>query len=683
MPITIQKKTSQDKTFFFIQRTIKLIDNYRTDLNLPRVIVGGCLNTGKSTLVGNLLELNSRVQTHTPCPIYYTYGNIFSAKIWLGDHFSLTGDPRELTYLLKTKTGRQRPEKVDVTVNHHLLKLCSLVDTPGTDSPAWKQTCAPEKTFAGVSQFIFLFHQRGIQVHDWENLKFLKGIFGLSSSKLFSFWLNCNAGRPDGTSLTDTRTVLKELFGLEIPVHILDLSNQSSVNFLRAFIQLRLAGELFSGIEAHLRREDSALPQRLAEITTMEDDLDYLAHFWDIRKKIQLALACKQEINTLREIKTSHLALQEDKNIFILPRPSSHQNYYSSTGQPGQKDTPGHLKNYRGLRTKATPHFTVAAWGPFSSGKTTFFNAIMREAILPAEDKPTTSYLTYLHYSREKMAILNFPQQITISLAEPGKGKLSLKLQEIINLEDFIRKNMNVPEITGIETIIAGKYQKTSRRELLSRLEEVKAWLTLPKARKSRKNTDIITAVRLTFKENSQITYALDLEREEFHYWLSGPFNFFLETVHIFHPTKQFQHATFLDTPGIDSTYTHHRQIGLQALGQSNLLLVFIHGKQLISDPYRNSILENMTGRFNQLVKAGRVLFLINFADILTPLEQEKTSNFVRRQLLSLLPDTPVFLISSLAALNGYNRGFEKVMRRINGLVPAGNTTPTHEIFQG
>lgn len=674
MPITIHKNTSQDKTFIFIQRTIQLIDNFLSEFNLPRVIVSGCLNTGKSTLVGNLLEFDSRVQAHTPCPIYYTCGNNFSARVWIGGHFSFTGDPQELTYLLKMKTSRGQTEKVEATFNHRLLKLCNLIDTPGIDSPAWKQTCFPEKIFAGASQIIFLFHQRGIQVHDWEFLKILKDISGPSGYKLFSFWLNCNTGKPDGTSLADTRTVLKELFGSEIPVYILDLSRRSSVNFLRSFLQLRLAGEVFSGIEAGLKRKDSALPQKLAQITAMGSDMEYLVHLWSTRKRIQLALTCKQEINVLREMKTTLLSLQENKKIFTPHYPSLVRNYRSPNAQPEKVEASTHLSSYRGLDIKARPRFVVAAWGPFSSGKTTFFNAIMGEAILPAEDKPTTSYLTSLHYGREKMAILNFHRQITISLAEPGKGKLSLKLQEIINLENYLQQKMNIPEITGLELLIAGKYQTASRRELLAGLEETKARLTLPEAQKNRKKTGFITAARLTFKEKSLITYALDSKREEFRYWLNGPFNFFLETVHIYHPAKQFQQVTFLDTPGIDSTYAHHRQISLQALDQSNLLLIFIHGKQLVSDPYKNNILKNMAGRFSRLVKAGRVLFLINFADTLTPLEREKAANFVRQKLLTSILDPPVFLISSLAALNGYDHGFEKVMRRINGLVPSADT---------
>lgn len=52
--------------------------------------------------------------------------------------------------------------------------------------------------------------------------------------------------------------------------------------------------------------------------------------------------------------------------------------------------------------------FTIAVVGEFSTGKSTFINALLGEKVLPSAARPTTSAVNLIKYSEEKFAIVNF-----------------------------------------------------------------------------------------------------------------------------------------------------------------------------------------------------------------------------------------------------------------------------------
>ncbi len=679
----IQKHFSVSQLDFPLQKAIQLIEGYWADFNPPRVVVGGSLNTGKTTLVNSLLQEDTLFPVNnTPCPVIFTYGLKFTARIWRKGRFWLTLDPRELSYFLKQKTDQKKPEKVEVTLHHNLLRLCSIIDTPGVDSPSWDQSTA-EQIFSGAGQIIYLFHQRGIQIYDRHFLQRLKELLGQNSYKVFSFWLNCNAGRPDGTSLASTRAVLRDLFGAEVTVHTLNTYVRASVSALAGFLQEKLIDQLLFQMEARLRREDSLLPQMLAKLSALDGETDFLLNFWAVQEKARRLLAGKQEINALHE-------LRKQKRVSIVLEENNRRNLQNAQlplatrAQTGEKAGPPKYlcsaPEHPDSKPTLTRKCTVTAWGPFSAGKSTFFNAVMKEAVLPAEDKPTTSYLTRLHYGPEKIAVVSFPRQYTFFLAERARGKLNLKREEMNALSHYLSEEPAPLEISAIEAAVDGRYRKVNRQELMNRLKETKALCLSPYLQKKRALLDreaplqkngAVTAVRLTFKNAARVTYRLEWEKEDFHRLVTGPANLFIEAVDIYYPAELFKTATFLDTPGIDSVFAHHRQTCLQALAESDLLLVFIHGKQLMSAAYQKECLENIAGRAGDLIKSGRVLFLINFADTLTAVERERAANFVRRQLTPFLQNPPLFLISSLAAINGQDSNFAKVLRRIEEIIAA------------
>lgn len=91
-------------------------------------------------------------------------------------------------------------------------KKCSLVDTPGIDSFHGEYTGLAEQEAREADMVIYLFHQRGIEDFNRLFLYKLSSFWKKRHSGSLSFWLNCNLGLTDGSSLELTRSALREIF---------------------------------------------------------------------------------------------------------------------------------------------------------------------------------------------------------------------------------------------------------------------------------------------------------------------------------------------------------------------------------------------------------------------------------------------------------------------------------------
>lgn len=652
-----------------LSKISQIAGEFGENLSLPAVVVGGCLSTGKTTLVTSLLNSPGLMLPNTPCPFFFSFQEKFQARIWLGNRHFLTGEPGEMIYFLKTKTKDKKPEKAELAFNHPLLKLCRLVDPPGIDSPFWFESPSLEDIYLGADEVIYLFHQRGIQNEDFYFLQKLKKRRGADCFQAFSFWVNCNTGKPDGTSLTSTKKALRELFGSEIPIHALNTRRAESVATLGTFLTGKIAARLLSRVETELKKDDALIPRDLVKIAALEEESAFLLGFWQLREKAARILALKKEMAALQKRQAVRIILQENNRRVLFENepsrpllPEERESSWMPSRIPATKEFPGE----RALRPFRTEGLVVTAWGPFSSGKSTFLNAVMGEQLLPAEDKPTTGYLTRLFYGKEKTAVVRFPKEVTIAVSEEIKNGLALNSQELSDLYTYLSLETNFPEIAGIEVNAGGRRQRIKKQELRELLEATRSSCQPgQRAKMSKKNNSPVSTIQLTFKNTLHLNYSLETERENFQRLLTGPLSFLVTEVEVHHPAEIFRLATFLDTPGIDSVYRRHRKICLRALEETGLLLVFIHGKQLLSKPLQKEVVEGIENRAGHLVKTGRIFFLLNFADTLNDLERERAVNFVRRHLPFSAQNPPLFMISSARALKEKDSGFERVMRQI------------------
>ena len=98
--------------------------------------------------------------------------------------------------------------------------------------------------------------------------------------------------------------------------------------------------------------------------------------------------------------------------------------------------------------------FFIAAFGGFSSGKSTFFNALIGEKVFPSLHTPTTASINFLKYGKQKQIIINYKTKQEIQeakksgLEEYKNAKVSFKLagkkefRELEFLKEISRENV-------------------------------------------------------------------------------------------------------------------------------------------------------------------------------------------------------------------------------------------------
>lgn len=673
----------------------------------PCVAVLGSFNSGKSTLVNGLLGAEVSpvgVVPTTNCLISFDHGHKFRARY--------TGTKQNLSFQhmdqlrsflwsgLNTPAGR-------VAIEHPslLLKKCRLVDTPGIDGSCNAGLLA-EQAATEADQIIYLFHQRGMEDLNRLFLYKLAGIWKKKDLNKLSFWLNCNHSLCDGSSLEITRAVLREIFLSPVRCHTMNTHDPTSLAIINLFLQVELARDTCRRAGGRLKKLDHELPGRVLKAVRIKEESAFLSELWKVQetsrvileagKLLQSLPAVAGELEqTLKSANFENLGTGHKKAEGHVYRPKTTGltenrkrllaltvDLLAGKSTEGVIDRPAVEKIAREIQAE---RFTVAALGGFSTGKTTFFNALLKEDLLPTADGPTTTAVTRITYGPNKKATVHFPLQITLSIYERVGEKIGLYREQLQALERWLAPGNDA--VASVECAAGSFFQRLGREEVLERVQRVKEYFaagafarTAANSRipgvfrlisqKADKRNPFLDQVRVTFKDawSSEFNLSEQSGREQFRRAL-GPENAFRnEQVVVEHPSDFLRHADFLDTPGLDWIQKHHYQKTCSLLRQSDVFLVFFNGKHILNQmdqqnlqalflPHSDASFQTLTTR-----ERGKYFFVINFADVLNLAEREAVSNFVRRNLgtpngtyapASGAPN--IFLISALKTLSGDN----------------------------
>ncbi|RKO67637.1 dynamin family protein [Desulfofundulus salinus] len=678
----------------------ELRERYLPHRPAPTLAVVGSCNAGKSTLINALLEEEISpvdVLPATPCPIFFCYGEAFSASVG-GRLIKQTQSGRDLAFLLRQKNICRN--QVEITLPNPRLKKCTLIDTPGLDSANQNQLL---KEIIPLADFIlYLFHQRGLDDRDRYFLYRLKGSPFLHSFNRISFWVNSNCGHPDGSALASTRAALGEIFGRELPVNYLDTKNKESVENLRLFIEAEMAHLTLKEIEKLFKEEDKHIPRQLARALSIKEDGQFLSAFWDIYERARAALETGRQFGMLQQMRSGireRLAAYNRKVLPVQVSPAATREAWQIVNfslikerllnllqrllkDPALK-SPAARERLRELaKSMANDRFFITLWGPFSSGKSTFLNALMQEALLPAQDKSTTSSIIRLHYGPEKLAVAHYPLQVTLSLLDERDGEVFLCREELAALDGWLKKPNFLNTVREIEVCIGGKFSQVDMaqlRTLFARTQNLFRPPAFPASINSpvpaitrsipaKRATRAVTAVRFSFHNAREKTYHLADPNEfmEFKHLIVTPEEAILvDGIDIYHPAEMFKLATFVDTPGIDSVHTRYTKTVTSWLSKSDVHLVFFNGRHMLSPTHRD-LLRHMV--FPE--KFWENCFcVINFADTLNRNEKERVAAFLRRELAPSAPPE-IHFISALDALKDKNNfAFNQFLRRLERFV--------------
>ncbi|KAF1084473.1 Bacterial dynamin-like protein [Sporotomaculum syntrophicum] len=681
----------------FFSQVDELTQTHLNQDEVPTVVVMGPYNTGKSTLINCLLgQYLSPVDIipTTPAPVRFSYGEHFLALLHYPDRQMHVLTPGELTRLLtrKERLGHEITH-VEVRYKHELLKKMHIVDTPGLD--ALHEPSSLLSRIPVADHIVYLLQQRGLNEADRQHIQKLLSSYNPGN---ISFWLNCNLGDHDGTALEESRQYLRQICAGEVTVHMTNTIHPDDVNKFITYIENRAALCKLQKISGKLNKLDLQINDQITTAMRENDDAEFLVKLWPAVEQARLILDGEYKLNTLPPVTQEIAALltkptgrsADRSNVTVVYKTAGPQRdpavikgkfislIKQALADPSLLSDAECIKQLKQLHSQLhQENFLVTTAGGFSSGKSTFLNALMGEAILPAQNRPTTAAITLLKHGSQKKATINYARQITIPTHYLEDKQAVLCRHELEALEQWISDPILPGQISAIDKSKNGNLTKITAKELLQQLELLKKffarvkrdfpnkkrrpWKSLFKKIAATKflASDLADYFVVHFKNAAQ--QELELEsaagRAELNKLTASHLALRVADIVIEHPAEPLRLATFVDTPGLDSVYHHHREITNRYLPASDCFLFFLNGKHILTQPDM-SIWTMLRAAMQDKKQPGSKLFVIvNFADTLTGKERNKVYHYLQDNLIKpsqgAVNQGSLFFISALQALNG------------------------------
>ncbi|MGW6145954.1 dynamin family protein [Bacillus mycoides] len=272
-----------------------------------------------------------------------------------------------------------------------------------------------------------------------------------------------------------------------------------------------------------------------------------------------------------------------------------------------------------------TKQFTVALFGAFSAGKSSFANALLGEKVLPVSPNPTTATINQiLPVTEDKQhgtVIVQFKSEQ--ALLEDMKAVYKMFHYEIATLEEALTK---------IDQIM--KYPSPSGKQKT----------TFSFLRAVQKGYE---AVANHLGEQLQVTL------EEFSdYVANEEKSCFVEYMELYYDCALTrQGVALVDTPGADSINARHTDVAFQYIKNADAILFVTYYNHVFSRADREFLIQ--LGRVKDTFALDKMFFLINAADLAQSEEElEMVKGYIADQLLQYGIRNPrLFAISSLCAL--------------------------------
>lgn len=272
-----------------------------------------------------------------------------------------------------------------------------------------------------------------------------------------------------------------------------------------------------------------------------------------------------------------------------------------------------------------TKQFTVALFGAFSAGKSSFANALLGEKVLPVSPNPTTATINQvLPVTEDKphgTVIVQFKSEQ--ALLEDMKAVYKMFHYEIATLEEALTK---------IDQIM--KYPSPSGKQKT----------TFSFLRAVQKGYE---AVANHLGEQLQVTL------EEFSdYVANEEKSCFVEYMELYYDCALTrQGVALVDTPGADSINARHTDVAFQYIKNADAILFVTYYNHVFSRADREFLIQ--LGRVKDTFALDKMFFLINAADLAQSEEElEMVKGYIADQLLQYGIRNPrLFAISSLCAL--------------------------------
>ncbi len=273
---------------------------------------------------------------------------------------------------------------------------------------------------------------------------------------------------------------------------------------------------------------------------------------------------------------------------------------------PGFQSIVDDLKAKQNRLTKRS--FTIALFGAFSAGKSSFANALLGDHVLPVSPNPTTAVINRINPTNDEF------RHGTVVVTLKDKQTLTNDLQQLMNklnppsgdfeqLVDWIRDNdiqantdLHKTHQNYLQAVLDGygNYMETRSEYITIDIESFAAFVT--------------DEAKACYIESVDLYYDCDLTRDG---------------------------ITLVDTPGADSVNARHTNVAFDYIKHADAILYVTYYNHALARADKDFLLQ--LGRVKDAFELDKMFFIMNAADLaVDEAELQLVSNYIEEQLTLL-----------------------------------------------
>ncbi|MEC0231341.1 dynamin family protein [Paenibacillus alba] len=286
--------------------------------------------------------------------------------------------------------------------------------------------------------------------------------------------------------------------------------------------------------------------------------------------------------------------------------------------------------------------FTIALFGAFSAGKSSFANSLIGERVLPVSPNPTTAAINKIMPPQE-----GWPH---------GTAKVKMKKADAIQ-EDVLYSL----EILGVPA-----------SDMASALKRISALSPSDVTAKGKPHYSFLKAVEKGWLlAADQLGSELKITKEEFPSYVADESkSCFVEFIELYYSNPLTdQGIIFVDTPGADSINARHTGVAFNYIKNADAILFVTYYNHAFSQADREFLLQ--LGRVKDSFEMDKMFFIVNAADLAASREElDGVIKHVETNLLQHGIRNPrIYPISSYLASEGKINGDEALIAQ-SGIQP-------------
>ncbi|KGP93046.1 GTPase [Pontibacillus chungwhensis BH030062] len=270
-------------------------------------------------------------------------------------------------------------------------------------------------------------------------------------------------------------------------------------------------------------------------------------------------------------------------------------------------------------------HYTIALFGAFSAGKSSFANALLGEAVLPVSPNPTTATINKILPASDE-----YPH---------GSVRVKVKQSEDLKADLAYATDHYSENFENIDQLV--EWIKEDNTRISTITPDQKRWSFLQAV------TNGYSYIR------KHLGGTLEVGLEEFKEFVSNEErSCFIEWMELYYDCALTREGiTLVDTPGADSVNARHTETSFEYIKEADAILFVTYYNHAFSGADRDFLLQ--LGRVKDAFSMDKMFFVVNASDLAkTKEELDLVTNYVEDQLLQYGIRSPrLFPVSSKMAL--------------------------------